>query len=62
MKAFSNSNKLKSFIAPKITYLTTFLDNKGKSAVYTGGKKWTLLLSRDDKGYNNIDHFRSALS
>ena len=36
MKAFSNSNKLKSFIAPNMIYLITFLDNNGNSAVYTG--------------------------
>ena len=34
-KAFSNSDKLRAFIAPKMTYLIIFLDNKGKSAVYT---------------------------
>ena len=30
------SDKLKAFIAPKSKYLITFLDNNGKSAVYTG--------------------------
>ena len=37
MKALANSEKLKSFIAPKMTDLITFIDNKGKSAVYDGG-------------------------
>ena len=37
MKAFSNSDKLKSFIAPKMIDLVTFLYNNGKSAVYTWG-------------------------
>ena len=37
MKALSNSDKLKSFIAPNITDIVTFLDNYGKYAVYTGG-------------------------
>ena len=35
MKALSKSNKLKSFIVTKMTYLITFLDNNRKSAVYT---------------------------
>ena len=35
-RAFSNSKKLKSFIAPKMTYIITFLDKNRKSAVYTG--------------------------
>ena len=34
MKAFTKSEKLKAFIAPKMTYLITFLDKNGKSAVY----------------------------
>ena len=33
----SNSDKLKAFIAPKMTDLITFLDKNGKYAVYTGG-------------------------
>ena len=37
MKALTNSEKLKAFIAPKMTDLITFLDNNGKSAVYEGG-------------------------
>ena len=37
MKLFSNSDKLKAFIAIKMTYIITFLDNNGKSAVCTGG-------------------------
>ena len=37
MKALTKSEKLGSFIAPKMTSLITFLDNNGKSAVYTGG-------------------------
>ena len=35
-KALSNSDKLKAFIAPKITYFITFLNNNGKLAIYTG--------------------------
>ena len=37
MKALTNSEKLKAFIAPKITDLITFIDKKGKSDVYDGG-------------------------
>ena len=37
MKALTNSEKLKSFIAPKMTDLITFVDKNGKSAVYEGG-------------------------
>ena len=37
MKALSKSDKLRAFIVPKMTDLITFLDNNGKSAVYTGG-------------------------
>ena len=37
MKELSKRDKLKSFIAPKMIYLITFLDNNGKSTVYTGG-------------------------
>ena len=37
IKALSNSDKLRYFIAPKMTDPITFLDNNGKSAVYTGG-------------------------
>ena len=37
IQTLSKSDKLKAFIAPKITYLATFLDNNVKSAVYTGG-------------------------
>ena len=36
MKALSKSDKLRAFIAPKMTDLITFLDNNGKSSVYTG--------------------------
>ena len=36
MKALSNSNKLKEFIAPKMTDIIKFLENNGKSDVYTG--------------------------
>ena len=35
-KALSKSEKIKAFIAPKMTYLITFLENNGKYAVYTG--------------------------
>ena len=37
MKALTKSEKLKAFIAPKMTDLITFIDNKGKSDVYDGG-------------------------
>ena len=36
-KEFPTSDKLKSSISPKMTYLLTFLDNNTKSAVQTGG-------------------------
>ena len=36
MKALKKSEKIRVFIAPKMTYLITFLDRNGKSAVYTG--------------------------
>ena len=38
MKAFSKSDRLKAFIAPKMKDLIPFLDNNGKSSIYTGGK------------------------
>ena len=38
MKELSNIDKLRAFIAPKMTDLITLLDNKGKYAVYKGGK------------------------
>ena len=37
MNVLSNINKLKAFIAPKITELITFIDDNVKSSVYTGG-------------------------
>ena len=37
MKALTKSDKLRDFIAPKMTDLITFLDNTRKSSVYTGG-------------------------
>ena len=37
MNSLTKSEKLRAFIAPKMTYLITFLDNNRKSAVYTGG-------------------------
>ena len=37
MKAFSNSDKLRDFVEPKMTYPITFLDNNGKYSVYIGG-------------------------
>ena len=37
MKALSKSDKLKSFIAPKMSELIIFRDNNGKYAVHTGG-------------------------
>ena len=36
MKTLSKSDKIKAFIAPKMTELITLLDNNEKSAVYTG--------------------------
>ena len=36
-KALKKSEKLRYFIAPKMTDLITFLDKNGKSAVYTVG-------------------------
>ena len=36
MKPFPKSDKLKSFFAPKMEDIITFLENDGKSAVYTG--------------------------
>ena len=37
MKALTKSEKLKPFIAQKMTDLITFLDKDGKSDVYDGG-------------------------
>ena len=37
MKALKESEKLRSFIAPKMTYRINSLDKNGKSTVYTGG-------------------------
>ena len=37
MKAFSNSNKLKAFITPKMKDIIAFLENNGKLDVYAGG-------------------------
>ena len=37
MKAFTNSDKFRDFIAPNMTDIITFLDKNGKSAVYTRG-------------------------
>ena len=37
MKVLKNSDKPRAFIAPKITYLITLLDNNRKYDVYTGG-------------------------
>ena len=37
MKALAKSEKLRHFIAPKMTDLITFLDNNVKYAVYEGG-------------------------
>ena len=42
MKVFSNSDKIKSLIAPKMTYLITFFDKNVKSAVYSGGGIYVL--------------------
>ena len=36
-KEFSKSDKLRDFIAPKMIDIITFLENNGKSDVYTGG-------------------------
>ena len=37
MKSLTKIEKLRDFIVPKMTYLITFPDNNGKSAVYMGG-------------------------
>ena len=37
MKALQKRDKLKSFIVPKITDPSKFLDNKGNLSIYTGG-------------------------
>ena len=37
MKAFPKSDKLRAFIAPKMTNLKKLLDKKGKSTIYKGG-------------------------
>ena len=37
MNSLTKSEKLRAFIAPKMTDLIIFLDNNGKSAFYTGG-------------------------
>ena len=37
MKELTKSEKIKAFIAPKMTDLITLIDNEGKSAVYDGG-------------------------
>ena len=37
MKALSNSDKLRAFIALNMIYLIPLFENNGKSAVYTGG-------------------------
>ena len=37
MKALTKSEKLRAFIAPKMTDLITLLDDNGKYDVYTGG-------------------------
>ena len=36
-KELKKSEKLRAFIAPKMTYIITFHDKNGKSDVYTGG-------------------------
>ena len=36
-KAFSKRDKLKEFIALKMTDIITFLERNGKLAIYTGG-------------------------
>ena len=38
IKALSTSDKLRAFIAPKMTDLITLFDNNGKYSVYTGGE------------------------
>ena len=37
MEELSNSDKLKSFISPKMADIITLLDNNGNSVVYKGG-------------------------
>ena len=36
MKTLSKNDKIRTFIAPNVIYLITFLDNNGKYDVYTG--------------------------
>ena len=36
MKEFSKREKLKAFSAPNMKDIITFIENNGKSAVYTG--------------------------
>ena len=38
MEAFSNINKIKAFLAPKMTDLIKLPENNGKPTIYTGGK------------------------
>ena len=38
MKKLSKSDKIRAFIAPKMTDLITFLDNNMKPSVYIGGE------------------------
>ena len=61
MEALEKSEKIRYFIAPKMTDLITFLDNNGKSAVYKGGDIQGIYRYLDWIS-NHIDHFRSALS
>ena len=37
IKSLSKRDKLKAFIAPNIKYIIKFLNNNGKSDIYTGG-------------------------
>ena len=37
MKSLSKIDKIKAFIAPKMTYLITFIDNSVKPAIFAGG-------------------------
>ena len=53
MKELPKSEKLKLFIAPKITYLITFLDNNGNASIYKGRNIHYLLRYPEIIGYPN---------
>ena len=53
MKALSNCDKLKVFIAPKMTDLITFLDNNRKLAIYTWVNIYGIYCNLEIIGYPN---------